>query len=583
MANRLKVAIVHSIQTLRQQGWSCRRIARELGIHRETVARYVRLDAAAGKPANPAPGGAGAAAAKPANATPGNLGPPSRCAPYREVIEAGLERGLSAKRLWQDLVFERGFAGSYSSVKRFARRLGQARELPFRRLECAPGEEAQVDFGRGAPVVGSGGRRRYPHAFRIVLSHSRKGYSEVVARQTTEEFIRVLENAFWTFGGVPRTVVIDNLRAAVSQADWYDPELNPKVQAFCAHYGTVILPTKPYTPRHKGKVESGIKYLRDNALKGRVFDSLAAQNRHLEEWERQVADHRLHGTTKRQVGPCFADVERPALLALPAGRFPCFHEARRTVHRDAHVEVDKAYYSVPPEYLGRTVWVRWDGRLVRIFNDRLAPIAVHLKQEYGRFSTAPEHIASQKISGVERGAGYLLGRVARIGPQSLGWASAMLQDRGIAGVRVLQGLLAMTGKHPARELETACELARSHGAYRLKALRALIGRRTRQQEIRFAESHPLIRPLEVYGRHVRVSFAKENDGNHNGEFTALRADGGQEDQKEKSPASNRALPTVQPPAAALGSLSSVALSSGPALRSLSHDAPPVNTAERRRP
>ena len=115
------------------------------------------------------------------------------------------------------------------------------------------------------------GKRRRPHVFRIVLSHSRKAYSEVVYRQTTEDFIRCLENAFWYFGGVPQTLVIDNLKAAVTQADWYDPDINPKIQSFCEHYGTVILPTKPRTPRHKGKVERVVGYVQDNALKGRTF------------------------------------------------------------------------------------------------------------------------------------------------------------------------------------------------------------------------------------------------------------------------------------------------------------------------
>jgi len=114
-----------------------------------------------------------------------------------------------------------------------------------------PGEQAQIDFGAGAPVVSSDGKRRHPHVFRIVLSYSRKGYSEVVYRQTTDDFIRCIENSFWYFGGVPRTLIIDNLKAAVINADWYDPDINPKIQSFCEHYGTVILPAKPYTPRHK--------------------------------------------------------------------------------------------------------------------------------------------------------------------------------------------------------------------------------------------------------------------------------------------------------------------------------------------
>jgi len=111
-----------------------------------------------------------------------------------------------------------------------------------------------------------------------------------------------MENAFWSFSGVPRTIVIDNLKAAVTKADWFDPELNPKIQAFCEHYGTVILPARPYTPRHNGKVERGIRYMRNNALKGRIFGSLNQENRRLDEWEANVADTRIHGTTRKQVG-----------------------------------------------------------------------------------------------------------------------------------------------------------------------------------------------------------------------------------------------------------------------------------------
>ena len=477
---------------------------------------------------------------------------------------------------------EHGFEASYTSVKRFVRRLGGNSTLPFRRMECPPGTEGQVDFGRGAPVVRDG-RRRFPHVLRLVLSHSRKGHSTAIERQTTEGFIRALEDAFWAIGGVPRTLVIDNLRAAVSKADWYDPDLNPKVRAFCRHYGTVILPAKPYTPRHKGKVEAGVKYVRNNALKGRVFDSLAEENTYLDRWERQVADHRIHGTTKKQVKQLFEEIEKPALLPLPAARFPFFHEGRRSVHRDAHVEVDKAYYSVPPEYLGHRVWVRWDSRLVRLFNDRMEQIAVHVKHEKGRFSTDPKHIASEKISGVERGAGYLLKRISLIGPQAAQWAQTMLDQRGIEGVRVLQGLLSMTGKYTSREIDEGCDLALSHGAWRLKALRALIKSRARQQEFELVQSHPLIRPMTDYGRWLKVSFRKEDgNDNGNGEFIALGAPGGKR-HKEKGPEQSRALPAVQPPTAALGSLSSGALSSGPATPTLRSDDAPVNTHERTLP
>jgi len=168
------------------------------------------------------------------------------------MITESLQAGLSARRIFQDLQTEKSYPGGYESVKRFVRALSLVVPLPFRRIETAAGEEMQVDFGQGAPVIDpTTGKRRRPHLFRATLSFSRKGYSEVVWRQDTETFLRCLENAFRHFGGVPKTVIPDNLKAAVLQADWFDPELNPKLTSFAEHYGTVILPTKPRTPQHR--------------------------------------------------------------------------------------------------------------------------------------------------------------------------------------------------------------------------------------------------------------------------------------------------------------------------------------------
>jgi transposase len=583
MANRLKMAIVQTIQRLHASGWSQRRIARELAIDRETVRRYVACGETAAKPAispagslgskpatfSPLPGAAGDGCdgtddtggerdSKPAispagsvdeadtfpsaslslsglaaEATGDDIGPeaargalasqrgrPSHCKPYRAIILQKLEQQLSAQRIYQDLVSEHGFTGAYDCVKRFVRRLGVVVALPVRRLECAVGEEAQVDFGSGAWIETPDGTRRKSHVFRIVLSHSRKGYSEATSRQTTEDFIRALENAFVHFGGVPRTLVIDNLRAAVSHPDWFDPELVPKIQSFCEHYGTVILPTKSYTPRHKGKVEAAIKYVKNNGLKGRRFRSLEEANRHLANWEATVADTRIHGTTRRQVGKVFAEVERAALLPLPLERFALFHEAQRKVNRDGHVEVAKAYYSVPPEYLGRTVWARWDARLVRVFNQRFESIAVHVRHEPGRYSTHAGHIAREKISGLERGVEYLLGKLSPMGPHTQQWAEAMLVARGIQGTRVLLGLVSLTKHHTTFALEKACEIALSHGAFRLRTLRQLIARHATAEQLplEFLDEHPIIRPLDDYAAVVaaaleRTAQRQRRDGN----------------------------------------------------------------------
>jgi hypothetical protein len=210
--NQLKVSLQQSILTLHERGWSARKIGRELGVYRGTVRKYLR--AAASKPATEVTAGsATVVGSKPAIVTPGSpeevasqnqpqvtpgsaVKGKSACEPWRTQIEDAGALGLSAKRIHQDLVATYGFTGGYQSVKRFVRRLSASSDLPFRRMECAPGEEMQVDFGAGAWVIDETGRRRRPHLFRCVLSHSRKGYTAVVWRQDTETFLRCLEDAF---------------------------------------------------------------------------------------------------------------------------------------------------------------------------------------------------------------------------------------------------------------------------------------------------------------------------------------------------------------------------------------------------
>jgi len=492
--NQLQVSLQATILIFHARGWSNRRIARELQIDRGTVAGYVR----AAKPAISTPGSEAVEEAKPAISTAGSVaGRGSLCREFESVITAAITAGLSAQRIHQDLVSEHGFTGSYESVKRCVRRLAQRLELPVRRMECPPGEEMQVDFGQGAWVVDEAGKRRRPHLFRAVLSYSRKGYSEVVWRQDTETFIRCVENAFRHFGGVTRTTVVDNLKAAVLEVDWFDPELNPKLRDFATHYGTVVLPTRPARPEHKGKIESGVKYGQNNALKGRTFTSLAAQNLFLAEWERTVADTRIHGTVRQQVAARF-QIEHPALRPLPASLFPCFVEARRKVHRDGHVEFAKAYYSVPPEYLGREVWVRAEARVVRLFNHRMEVIAAHVRVDAGRFATSEAHIHAHKRSGIERGADYWLGRCRLIGPSTAAWAEGFFAHRGVYGLRALQGLVSLAKQHPVAALEHAAARAVHRGAWRLKDLRRLLVEDETIVQVDFLDTHPLIRPMQAY-------------------------------------------------------------------------------------
>ncbi len=542
MVNQLKMADTQTILALYSKGWSARRIARELKMDRQTVGRYIRLEREGNsKPANAPTGSAvldqAAGGSKPAIAPTGSeglsadaessipaaafpataaqagcCGPgrPSAALPWRAVILEKLGQGLDAQRIYQDLTAaEYGYQGTYYSVRRLAAKLSEHRELPVRRMHSAAGVEAQVDFGRGAFLVDASGRRRGTWVFRIVLSHSRKGYSEAVMRQTTDDFLRCIENAFFDFGGVPQTLVIDNLRAAVSRADWFDPELCPKARSFAEHYRVAILPTKPYTPRHKGKIENGIKYVKNNALKARTFSTLAEENEHLRQWEQTVADTRIHGTMRQQVLGVFTAVEKPALQPLPPDRFDLFQEALRNVHRDGHVQVKGAYYSVGPEYMGQSVWARWDGRMVRIFDQRMNPIASHAQVPPGQFSTHNAHIAPEKISGIEHGAHWLLAQVDVFGPEAKCWAQKMLQARGIAGLRVLMGLLSLKHHFALAHVNRACRAALEHGEYHLRIVRRLAAMHQagenlpNQGRLGFIQEHEIIRPVKIYQRFVQ--------------------------------------------------------------------------------
>lgn len=163
-----------------------------------------------------------------------------------------------------------------------------------------------------------------------------------------------------------------------------------------------MLPAKPGMSRHKGKVEAGVKYAHSNGLARRQFSSLTDQNQFLSSWEKNVADTRIHGTTREQVRHRFETLEKPALQPLPLSLFPVFSAAPRQVHRDGYVEVAKAYYSVPPEYVGRSVWARWDTGLGRIYNVDMKLLTLHPRRQSGASDTLDEHIHSHKRCIIER-------------------------------------------------------------------------------------------------------------------------------------------------------------------------------------
>jgi transposase len=437
MGNYLKMIDLQRIQALLDLGWSYRRIERETGVRRETISRYDNRRVS--KAAKVSTG----EIAKAARVSPG-----SAVEPYRKEVEAALAKGLSAQRIWQDLRADYGFGYNYASVKRFVRLLKKTHREVAAVMEHPPGKEAQVDFFEGPPTLDpETGKWRRPWIFRMTLSCSRHGYEEAVWHQDQVHFIRAHEHAFESFGGVPEVVRQDNLKAAIVRACLYDPDVSELYAALARHYGFVPLPSRPRHPQENGVEERSGGYVKDNALKGKHFNSLDELNDYLARWNHTIARLRIHGTTRKQVYTHFIEVEKPLLKPLPSERFALFEMGTRTVHPDGHIQVEGAYYSVPHILVGQEVKVQWDEHLVRVYA-RGRSVAVHSRHPAGAFATQKEHRPEHKPAREEAYVANLLGKAEHIGPQALNWAKAACDERGVRAYRLLQGMISLTRSLP---------------------------------------------------------------------------------------------------------------------------------------
>lgn len=519
-------------------GWSLRRIQRETGIRRETISAYLKEAGVSlrlprgrlvpAKPANEVP--PNSEAAKPASrtdevtpdsgaesggkplastdSTPGRKPSASVCEPYWETIEIELSKGRNAKGIWQDLVDIHGFTGDYQSVKRFVRQQrGQQSPEACAVIETAPGEESQVDYGSG-PLVrdAHSGKYRRTRLFVLTLGYSRKAVRLLVFHSSSQTWAELHEKAFRRLGGVTRVVVLDNLREGVLKPDIYDPTLNPLYRDMLSHYGSVALACRVRDPDRKGKVESGVGHAKKTPLKGQRFESLEAAQSYLDHWEERWADTRIHGTTKRQVSVMFAE-EKPSFLPLPVEPFRYYQYGKRRVNLDGCVEIDAAYYSAPPGWIGQQVPVQWDLRHVRLLHPQTGELLrEHMPQLRGRHRIKDEDRPKQTPPGTQ----YLLIRAGRAGLQVGALCRRMHDERGQVAVRHIQGVLALAKKHGPAVVDDACEMALEMGVsdhYRF--VRRYLERGP-QLPLSLRQVDPLIRELTEYRDFIQ-SKTKENE------------------------------------------------------------------------
>lgn len=519
--NVLKPQKRSDVIALARAGISQREIQRKLGVDREAIREILR--AAQQQSPNPStpsevatgslienrpgwpPDGA-ASISPPEPAIPAHAR--SACEPHREWILKQVEAGRNAQAIYQDLVELFAFTSKYNSVKRFVRALRKRDPDQYDRLEFAPGEEAQVDFGQGAPTRHPvTGKYRKPWLFVMTLRCSRRAFRQVVWKADQRTWCKLHEQAFRYFGGGVQYVVLDNLKQGVAKPDLYEPELNPLYAAMLRHYDIVADPARIEDPDRKGTVENGIQHTQDTALKGRRFETIEEQNAWLMHWEETWAATRVHGRAKRQVEAMYQE-EKPFLKVLPLTSFRHFDQSNRTVQDDGCVEVKRAYYSALPAPLYSEVIVRLYDTEIEIIDPRtLLTLRRHVRSERPGSVQMEER---DRIYNPSRQTEQLFSQAGAIGPKTRELCEAWFKAEGRTGQKRMRGVLALAKEHPASRIEQACSTALQGGLCSCKAVRELASRLRDAAHppgadpspsgLALTQEHELIRPSSDYAQ-----------------------------------------------------------------------------------
>lgn len=503
--NVLKMDKQQQIQSLIGLGWTDRRIHRESGINRITIARYRKMlqsmpqvptDVAQEQAENVPQVPTDSGHAYPATKSPA-------IEPYREAIWRKHTSGLTAQRIYQDMVEDVGYAGGYDSIKRYVRKMrGTASHRLFAHLPVLPGQEAQVDFAKGA-LVWKDGRYQWAWLFKMTLSFSGHSYEELVFQQDVETFLRCHERAFAFFGGVPATVKLDNLKSGVLQASLYEPELNPQYRSFSEHWGFVANPCPPAKPEQKGRVEKDVDYTKSNALRGRKFASLEDGNLFLKHWNKRWARTRIHGSKKCQVWRLFTEFEQLSLKPLAEKPFAFFKIGSRKVDPYGCIEVLGNFYPMPTEYLGQKVQVHFNSQDIKVYDSQFFITSFKPEHGKGRVARNPNYPVPGRSQFLEEMEGNACRRAKEIGPHCHKLVYNILSvPNDPMALRRSRGINSLVKSHPAQTVDYACKLALERGRHSYRFVREMCEKSMvapmPEPEITLIQEHELIRNLHEY-------------------------------------------------------------------------------------
>lgn len=485
MANKIiRMSVLRNIINLKNKGFSNRAISRQLGLSRKTAKKYIchfeqtglsyssllqlpdaELAALVEKPIQ-----------KPAE-------------DYLQIlyssfptVEKALKRvGVTRYLLWQEYKQVHPDGISYA---RFCAHFKQwqQRQLVTMHFEHKAGDKLFVDFtGKKLSIVDVDTGEVVPvEVFVAILGASQYTYVEAVANQKVESFISAVSHAFSFFGGVPQAVVPDNLKAAVTKADRYEPQLNDIFQDFGLHYQTTILPTRAYKPRDKSLVEGAVKivYIRIFArLRDKIFTSLTALNQAIRETLVDYNHQTFKGRNSSRYS-LFEELDKPALQPLPQRAYELKKYVKATVYKSSHIWLgeDKHYYSVPYRYIGRKVKIAYTTHTVEVYYN-YERIAVHSREKgYYRYTSQKVHLPSSHQFVSDWHPEKFIKWGHDIGPHTAFFIEQVLERKPHPeqGYKTCMGILSLNRKVGKERLEKACDRAAYFNSFSYRIVKSIL-------------------------------------------------------------------------------------------------------------
>lgn len=406
--------------------------------------------------------------------TPQEQAQTSLVLPYEKEVNSWFAQGICGTTIHQALVRKYDFVGSYSSVRRFLQGLKEANPEATVILDFEPGEAAQVDFGSGPKIIDvMTGEVISTWVFVMTLAWSRHQYAEIVRDQKVHTWLGCHRRGFEFLGGVPAKVIIDNPKCAITKACFHDPQVQRSYAETAEGYGFLIAPCPPRDPKKKGRVESGVKYIKNNFLPLREFRSVQDGNQQLKEWILATAGNRIHGTTKQRPLDRF-QTEQNFLKPLPDVPPELATWAKAKLHGNCHVQFEKAFYSAPYRLVRKDLWLKATENTVKIYY-HLELVAVHPRlRQPGERSTVQEHLPPEAIAYKMQDPQWCLKQSEEIGVSCKTLIEALFSDRVLDNLRAAQGIIALAKKFGSSRLEAACKRALAFENPRYRAVKTIL-------------------------------------------------------------------------------------------------------------